>query len=149
VILGAFASLLQLGFGIGIGLSLFKTPLTIRAAKIGLHIDAQLSALHGVHTEVGKDQRGRLASLKLEFSDTEVTLNKIYHVLFIFVLIGVIAKLLLLISASVWPGARLNDKEMVLLLFVSVGYYLTLGALMELLTRFWLSPIQRKLKTLI
>jgi hypothetical protein len=74
--MGEFSSLLQLGFGIGIGLSYFRAPVELRSASLGKAVDDEITVIAGVNTAKAQEKRGELSSLKLAFNDEMERLEK-------------------------------------------------------------------------
>ena len=64
---GEFSSLLQLGVGIGIGLSIFKAPIDLRTNRIGRVLDAEILALRGGASDFTKQKRRELMMLRSRF----------------------------------------------------------------------------------
>src|SRR5687767_12270602 len=65
---GDFSSLLQLGVGLGIGLSVFRAPVDLRVSRITRIIDAEIAALSGTQTDVGRRKRIAFMDLRLSFA---------------------------------------------------------------------------------
>ncbi|QYO77192.1 hypothetical protein [Devosia salina] len=134
--LAAFASLLQLGFGIGIGLSVFRSPLTLRATSLGKRLDAELSIIKDSHSTKANELRGKLSSAKLLYHDAMREMERSYVPLMGAVLIGALANMSGLILASLYPDVVVNESLSGVLLFISTGYYLFVALVIEIYTRY-------------
>ena len=64
---GDFSSLLQLGVGTGIGLSLFRAPVDIRTANLERVLNGEILALRNAANDFARLKRRELMSLRLQF----------------------------------------------------------------------------------
>jgi hypothetical protein len=145
---GEFTSLLQLGFGIGIGLSLFRAPVDLRAAKIARILDMEMTALRGVATAFGQQKRRKLMSLKLRFLDAQKELERQQFPFLIFTLLGALINLLLLIKASVSAQQQVTPSIEWLLIFISVIYFVFIVIILDCIARRKLTPLMNDLSDL-
>lgn len=143
-----FASLLQLGFGIGAGLSLFRAPMDLRAAGIQRRIGSEIEVLERVKSPGASAKVGLLSSLEMRFhenkSELDGSLKPIMAMTFIVALVNV--------SALVWVSLDPRSEVSLYLswgfIFISVGYYLVVGLAVEWLTRKHLGRIRSALDLL-
>lgn len=147
--LGAFASLLQLGFGIGIGLSVFRTPLTLRAINLGKRLDAELSIVRNNSSDTAENLRGRLSSAKLMYHDKMCEIEKSYVPLMGAVLAGAAINLFYLVWSSVSPEIEIDNIFASFLIFISVFYYAIIALFIEIYTRVRMKPIYSSLSGII
>lgn len=146
--LGEFGSLLQLGFGIGVGLSVFRAPMERRARSLEGAIEAQLGVVKGVRTAKAQDRTGKLASLKLSFVAQRRKLNR-FNLPLLWTTVGfAILNLGALIWASLDAAHRLTASERNILLFVAVGSYALLLASLECIAAWLFRNVSADLKSL-
>jgi hypothetical protein len=129
--LGEFGSLLQLGFGVGVGLSLFRAPMELRANALARAIEAQLGVVKGVQAPKARERSGKLASLKLKFVEQRRKLNRLNRPFMVLTIAFALLNLAALIWASVDASHVLLSGECNILLFVSVGSYVAIFAALE------------------
>lgn len=67
--LGEYSSLLQLGVGVGIGLSLFREPIEIRTHLLRRELDVQLKILAKSQTDFGKQKYLSMVQIQILFDD--------------------------------------------------------------------------------
>ena len=138
---GEFASLFQLGVGVGIGLSLFRAPVAVRISAISRKLNGELTTLKGVKTDFGKQKRRDLMALKLQFIKKNVTLDRQQFPFMILAVFGAVLNLCFLIKATLNPLSNVSETMIYVLLGISVIYFLVLIILLELLARHHLSKI--------
>ena len=143
--LGEFGSLLQLGAGIGIGLSVFRAPVDLRVASIAKVIDNELDVIRGLDTERANQIRGRLASLKLKFSDEREWLDTFQKPFMVVTVILAITNWLGLIAASFYAQRDLSEFEQWALVCVSVGAYVAIVVILEGVARWRLGFVSREI----
>ncbi|KIZ41430.1 MULTISPECIES: hypothetical protein [Rhodopseudomonas] len=143
--LGEFSSLLQLGFGIGIGLSYFRAPVELRAKELAMAIDNEIIVLEGLSSAKAQQQRGDLSLLKLAFNVEADNLEKWLFPFMIGALVGAVGNWTALVLASLYAPYVLSAHEKIGLLFLSVAYYLILGALLEIMARWRFHIIKLRL----
>ncbi len=139
--LGAFASLLQLGFGIGIGLSVFRTPLTLRATILGKRLDSELTIIRDIRSTQAEELRGKISSAKLVYHNAMQEIEKSYLPLMGAVLVGAAANLVALIASSLYPDMPVDGFWATILIIVSFGYYVALALIIEVYTRYRMRPV--------
>jgi hypothetical protein len=143
--LGEFSSLLQLGFGIGIGLSYFRAPVELRASTLRQAIDGELLIVRGVATPKAQQKSADLASLKLAFSDVREQLEKLQLPFMIAAIAGAITNWVFLILASLYASRALVRWEKLGLLFISVGYFVLLLVALELIAQYRFRTVRLRL----
>jgi hypothetical protein len=143
---GEFSSLLQLGVGIGIGLSIFKAPIDLRTNRIGRALDAEILALRGGASDFTKQKRRELMMLRLHFLQVRESLERLQRPFMVTAVAGAILNLLFLIKASLDASAQVSRCMIWVLLFTSIGLYLLVGCGLEILARYKLSTTIRDLK---
>ena len=146
--LGEFGSLLQLGFGVGVGLSLFRAPMDLRANSLARAIDSQFEVVKGVRTEKAQDRSGRLASLKLKFVEQRRDLDRL-NLPFMAVTVALaFLNLGALIWASLDASHSLTPLQRNGLLFIAVGSYLIVFVLLEIVARWLFRDVSAQLRAL-
>lgn len=139
---GDFSSLLQLGVGIGIGLSLFRAPVDLRVAYLGRTIDSEIAMLRSP-LPFAKRKRRDLQDLKLRFLTVSGNLER-RQLPFMVIAVGLsVANLAALIWAAVDKDRCVSGPELWMLLAISVGGYILLIAALEILARLSLSKIMK------
>ena len=133
--LGEFGSLLQLGFGVGIGLSYFRAPVELRSVSLGRAIDDEITVIAGVNTTKALQKRGELSSLKLAFNEEMERLEKWQMPFMVAALSGAVANWIALIYASLFAAYVLSLSEETALIILSVVYYVALGFSLEIIAR--------------
>lgn len=143
--LGEYGSLLQLGFGIGIGLSVFRAPMDLIAAKLKSDLDAEFGVLENVSTSQAAIRRGKLFDLQIKFANTSLRLES-FHLPFMIasILIALVNWVLLACGSSLAQTA-LSLKYEVLLIFVSGPIYLLISTVLCGATFVLLYPIRSQL----
>jgi hypothetical protein len=139
--LGDFGSLLQLGFGIGIGLSLFRAPFVLRTRRLTSALRDHGKIVAGVATTEAKERQGTLASLSLELSDAISRLEKWYLPFLVSALFGAAVNLVLLVWASISSGTTIDQAAMAWLIFAAVGYYALVLLILEVIARLVLAKV--------
>jgi len=145
---GDFSSLLQLGVGTGVGLSLFRAPVDLRVARISRTIEAELVALRGVTMPFAQRKRRDMLDLKLRFVTVREALDRSLMPFMIAAVIGAFLNLLALIAATMDTGRALTPCQADALIFLSVGWFLMVVVALEVLARLKLQSINRDLRTL-
>jgi hypothetical protein len=146
--LGEFASLVQLGFGIGVGLSLFRAPMDLRVRSIGRAIDAQLRVLSGVRTAAARERKAKLSTLKLAFADQRRRLDKLNLPFMAATLFCAALNLAALVWASLDATHVVTGLERNALLFISVGAYVLVLLVLEAVARFYFREVDADLQSL-
>lgn len=145
---GDFTSLLQLGVGIGIGLSLFRAPVDFRTARITKSLDNELSVLRGTASTFANRKRRELLDLKFEFAEAQRSLESAIVPAMYFALFGALLNLSALVGASLHAKTPLIGWNVIELLFISVAYYFLILAFLEGTARNILSRLQNRLQSI-
>ena len=146
--LGEYGSLLQLGFGIGIGLSLFRAPMDLLSARLKSDLHSEVEVMTNVHTAKANEKKSQLSDLNLEFVNTAATLNKFHIPFMIACIFSAFVNWLLLAAASAYASTPLSSEQEWSLCFVSGPVYLLIYSVLALATIYQLHPIRSKLDLL-
>lgn len=141
-----FGSLLQLGFGIGIGLSLFRAPMDLRASALVAGMADAQKLLAKAQTPEAAAKRNSLLDLRVRFHQERRKLDAWNKPIMIALLGGAVTNLIALIWASVRAQDQVGLSWQAVLIFVSVGYYVLALALLEILARQHLAGVTAALK---
>jgi hypothetical protein len=144
--MGEFNSLLQLGVGIGIGLSVFRAPMDIKATYLENALADEASVLNGVNTPQGLTKRGEISTLRLRFNDARVLMEKWQKPFLYATLLGAAANCFALIFASLCANYVLREREELLLIFLSVFYYVVIWITLALIAHWHFASIQKRLR---
>ena len=142
---GDFSSLLQLGVGTGIGLSLFRAPVDIRTANLERVLNGEILALRNAANDFARLKRRELMSLRLQFIGTKERVEALQQPFMWLAVAGALANLLLLIRVSLNASAAPSDQMQWLLVFASTVYFALVMAGLEVLARIHLRPLSRRL----
>jgi hypothetical protein len=143
--MGEFSSLLQLGFGIGIGLSYFRAPVELRSASLGKAVDDEITVIAGVNTAKAQEKRGELSSLKLAFNDEMERLEKWQLPFMIAAITGAAGNWIALIYASLYATDSVTTAGEIGLIILSVIYYLALGLVLEIMAQWRFRDVRLRL----
>ena len=146
--LGEYSSLLQLGFGIGIGLSIFRAPMDLMSKAFEKDLNAELDVISEIQTPRAVSMRGRLSDVKLEFAQTSKTLNRFHFPFMIASIICAAVNWSLLAKASSHAGYLLTDGEEWLVWLVSGPVFLILAVILAAFTWRDLKPLRNKLNVI-
>lgn len=146
--LGEFGSLLQLGFGIGVGLSLFRAPMDLVSSKLKSDINSEFDVFAKVGSARAAALRGELSDIQIEFERTASTLDRFHLPFMIASILTAIVNWVLLAGASSNAAATLKPSEEWLLIAVSGPIYLVILAVLALATLIVLRPVRAKLDAL-
>lgn len=133
--LGEFCSLLQLGFGIGAGLSVFRAPTELRAARLTRSLEAEANIVRGVSNPKAKERLGAVASLKLKLNDRLLRIDRIQTPFMACTLMCAAANWFLLICASRNASYTLTELQEWSLVGVSVAIYIAILIALEVIAR--------------
>ena len=147
-VLGAFSSLLQLGVGTGIGLSVFRAPVDLRVRRISRTIEGEVVALKGVATPFARTKRRDMLDLRFQFVTVREELDNRLRPFMIAAVIGAFLNLLALIAATTDADRVVSSFQAGELIFLSVGWFLIVLAALELLARLKLGTLVHDLQTL-
>lgn len=146
--LGEFGSLLQLGFGVGVGLSFFRAPMDLRAKALSKAIESQFAVVSGVKSQRARERSGKLASVKLEFTQKRRQLELLNLPFMIATVAFALLNLAALIWASLDAGRSLTGHERSALLFISVGSYTFVFLALEIVAQWLFWGVRRELRAL-
>jgi hypothetical protein len=143
--LGEYSSLLQLGVGFGVGLSLFRAPMSLFVDKLENDLAAEVDVLEKVHSPKAKEARSTLASLKLEISRKQRKVENWNLPFLIAAILGAAVNWALLVAASKCASYTLSFAEESVLLAVSVGLFVFVGACASAAAYIVLNPLRKAL----
>lgn len=143
--IGEFGSLLQLGFGIGAGLSLFRSPLDLRVKSISSAINDEIKLAELVRSDIAKERLGNLHTIKLRFEEIKIKAESKQYPFFYATVVGAALNLGALIIASLNAGYQLGLFQEIYLVYISVIHYLTIAAKLEITARRNFSRLKRDL----
>lgn len=146
--LGEYGSLLQLGFGIGIGLSVFRAPMELLSVKLKSDLDAEFAVLEKVISTRAGEQRGKLSDLQLQFSQTASWLDRMHLPFMIASIIAAIVNWIFLAIGSSSASYQLNALQEWGLFLVAGPIYLLISIVLAALTFAVLRPIRARLDSL-
>ena len=145
---GDFSSLLQLGVGVGIGLSLFRAPVDLRVAKLMRILGGEITALRGSETQFGIRKRRDMQDLEFGFTTVRLSLERRQLPFMICALFLAALNLAGLMAATLDKDRAACGFELYGLLFVTVGGFLLLLVAMEIMARLYLSDVTKELREL-
>jgi len=123
---GDFSSLLQLGVGIGIGLSLFRAPVDLWTARLEKAFDAELRALRGTAiTGFRQKKRQALQGLRLRYFGAVRTAGKQLLPFMVAAATGAVVNL----ASLIWVSLSFNADPggwSYFFIFISSIYYIIL-----------------------
>jgi hypothetical protein len=143
-----FSSLLQLGIGLGIGLSLFRAPLERRAETLGRTIDGQLTIIQGVNTPLAQERNRQLADLKVTYLQCRTRLEEAQKPLMCSVVVGAAINLICLVYAALYADKNVHFIVQYLLIFASSLYYLVIWLIIEAIAGVIFRDVRKRLKAL-
>lgn len=146
--LNEFSSLLQLGVGIGIGLSLFRAPIDLRVTSLTAILENETRILQTVQTTAAKARLADFASAAVELAGEHGNLESDLRWFLGATLLGAVANWAALIWASLDATHTLNFGETILLLTISVFYYAAILGALEILARRRLRVLTSKIQEL-
>lgn len=142
---GDFSSLLQLGVGTGIGLSLFRAPVDLRVKFLSKVIEEELASLNNSSSQFGRKKRRDISDLKQKFLEVCDKLDIYMQPFMVAAVVGAALNLIALIDRTLNSDIELSNVAIWWLLFVSVGFFILELALLEVLARRCLGPIANEL----
>jgi hypothetical protein len=145
---GDFSSLLQLGVGTGIGLSLFRAPVDLRVNSISRTIENELIALEGATTPFAVIKRRDISDLKLRFLTIRDRLNQTMIPFMIAAVMGALINLVALIDATFNADSQLSFAATIWMVFIAVGWFLIELLVLEIIARTRLGELQTDLDLL-
>lgn len=139
-----FSSLLQLGFGTGIALGLFQAPIRLRVDPLASAIANELVLLKDQTSQQIKDRYLALQTLQVEVAVGRADLTKLEKPPLLFSLAGAALNLGLLAWAAVDADREVTITGELLLLLVSVGWFLISLLWIEIIAIDKISPLQSR-----
>src|ERR1700737_3588200 len=109
--LGEFGSLLQLGVGFGVGLSLFRAPMTLLLRKLDEDIAKEMDVLSTVQSIEAKRVKADLSALKMDIAKNTETLGLLALPFLISALVGAAVNWLVLIYASFFAQNTITSTD--------------------------------------
>lgn len=146
--LGEFSSLLQLGVGFGIGLSLFRAPMTLLVERLDRELKQEMDVVSTIESRAAQRLRADIASLKMDVASRTDTLNSLNLPFMIAAILGAVVNWLALILASIAAPRPLSSTEEWCLIFISVGWFILIGLAVAVAALVLLLPSSRKLSEL-
>jgi hypothetical protein len=146
--LGEYASLLQLGFGVGAGLSVFRAPIDLRATQLSKAIDGEIEIVRGVDTEAARSRFARLLRLKLNLLRDVNWLETAIRPVLCLSVAGAVANWVLLVLASAYASYALSIAQEWGIIFVAAIYFVLILVALEILARMKLGEIKVELAAL-
>jgi hypothetical protein len=147
-ILGEYSSLLQLGFGIGIGLSVFRAPMDLMSKTFERDLNSEIDVLTSVQTSKANAKITGLSDIKLEFAQTSRTLNFVHLPFMIASIVGAAVNWCLLAKASSTASYALSDAEEWGVFLVSGPFFLFIAGILAGITYRYLRPFRRRLNAI-
>lgn len=146
--LGEYSSLLQLGFGIGIGLSVFRAPMDLMSKKLKSNLDSELGVYEKIETPRAAMQRASLSDLLIEFRQVALQLDKIHLPFMIASISFAVVNWALLALAAYYSHYELSDTQEWLLLIVSGPIFFLISIVLAVCTVCILKPVRERLDNL-
>lgn len=143
---GDFSSLLQLGVGIGIGLSLFRAPVDLRASKLMRAMDNELTVLRNPNNPFARTKWRDVRQLRYRFGQVRDILDRIQLPFMWAALALAVLNLAALVVATVDKERIACGAELYGLLFVTIGGFFIVLAALEGLARWHFGQISTELK---
>lgn len=143
---GDFSSLLQLGVGIGIGLSLFRAPVDLRTSKLMRTMDNELTVLRNPNNQFAKMKWRDVRELRYRFGQVRDDLDKVQLPFMWAAIVLAILNLAALVVATVDKERAADGLELYGLLFIAVGGFFIILAALEGMARWYLNPIRAELR---
>lgn len=140
-----FASLLQLGAGLGIGLSFFRSGFDRKQKALRKRFGQITTAYGNATTRADRKAVGELASARTRFASGCGKAEKLAQLFQALALLGGLANMGLLIAATVWGDYQLNTLGIWGGLWWSLGYFALLLLAMEMWLWLAFRPIAAEL----
>lgn len=140
-----FASLAQLGAGVGLGLSVFRAPIESRLIPIRSILRAEIDALETTVTDFGRTKKRSLLDLELKLIRTQPELLLFQKFLLWWAAFGALASTNILAYAAVYSKHEASSFDCAVLLLLTVGWSLVIFAIAEAVAWRYLHPIARQL----
>jgi hypothetical protein len=146
--LGEYGSLLQLGFGIGIGLSVFKAPTDLLLKRLANDLTAELAVFQRTNTDRANQVTASLSDLHIRLSEAIKKLESSYPVFLIPALAVAMINWVLLAIASTNAAYVLSAAQESLLIIVSGPVYIVIALIVWGWAQWLLLPIRGSLDTI-
>lgn len=143
--LGEYGSLLQLGVGIGIGLSIFKAPMEWLEAKLEHDLASEFDVVKNAETDTARKARADLADLRVDLANADRQLNRFNVPFLIAAILGAGVNWGLLVLASTSAGYPLSCSQELLLAGVSGPFYLLIYSILAAWAWLKLKPYRSRL----
>lgn len=143
-----FGSLLQLGVGIGIGLSLFRAPLDIRSSRLEKGLRDEMTVLKGMSSQKAGESLASASTLYIDFVRARHRLNRLQPLFLVMCVIGGLVNWALLVRGAIYPAKAVELYEETAIVFFSVGYYILIFAALEICAQIHLGEIRKRLDAL-
>ena len=147
--MGDYGSLLQLGFGIGIGLSLFQAPIELRYSRLSTSIAQQLEITSRIQTPKGRAMHNELSSINLSLLGEYKLVKQFEKPVLFVVIILALSNWASLIYVSLHASDPVSRSNSWLFLSISVFGFSALAIVIEIFVRIRLFGIQKRLQDLI
>ena len=148
-VMSDYDSLLQLGFGIGAGLSVFRAPLELRYSHLSTSIDTQLAATRNITTSKAIDMCQKLSDLRINLAGEYKFVRRWQRPFLYSCIMGSIINLITLIVASMYASQNVTHLGRTLFLIESVLYYLLTWLIIESFVRWRLRSITRSFRSVV
>jgi hypothetical protein len=146
--LGEYGSLLQLGFGIGIGLSVFRAPMDLMSKAFERELNAEIDVFDDIQTIPAREKKTRLSNIKFDFSETSRALN-IFHLPFMIASIaGAVVNWALLAKASSEAGYELAGWQEWAVFLLAGPFFLFIAIVLAGFTYRKLRPLRKDLNAI-
>ena len=146
--MGEYGSLLQLGFGIGAGLSVFQAPLKLRYEYLNTSINAQLKMTANTNSVKADDLHAKLSELYLSLGMRNDRISELQKPFLVCCLFGAALNWAVLIYASMYASHNVSHLGRSAVIFISVIYYIIIGLVLEIVVRLRLRAITKKFKAI-
>lgn len=146
--LGDFGSLLQLGVGLGLGLSVFRAPLDVRLRRIGNKLQAEMDIVQGVDSEFSRDRVSQISRIKIKFLRATLSLEQAQFNFSVVALIGALLNVLFLTVAAVQVEQELSMGWQIAIIFISWVYFVFLIGIADVFVRFKLRHLEEEIRLL-
>lgn len=146
--LGEYGSLLQLGFGIGIGLSIFRAPLDLISKGLADDLNAELGVVENLKTAKAQQMKTQLIDLKIRLSEKVQRLERLHIPFLIAAVFVALVNWFLLWRASTTAGYQLSSNQEWALFVVSGPVYGMIGLVLWAWAQLLLLPIRGRLETI-
>jgi hypothetical protein len=145
---GDFASLLQLGFGTGIGLGVFQAPIALRLHRLERAIENRLLLTSDSVSAKVVEENLQLSTLKIRIVASKTSVETRQGLPLVFVILGALANLACLIWSTLDSSAKLTGPETTGLIFVSVIWFVIAIGWMEWIAVDEIIPLEAEFRAI-